>query len=240
MTGFANLIGGKANYAGADQGVDFTGPGPVYALDDAIVTRAQTGGTGWPGEGSLLVYQLLGGPHKGRHVYIAEDFRPTQRVGARVKKGQTLGIATGSGRAPGIEVGWAKNAAGSAFGTIHDGKPNGPAPKFGQNFAAYASGSAGGGSSSVLHDLLGPINDTLHGNFGAGPGITKLQHDAAGLPGAAVAAGGQAIGGAVFDWIKGSGRYAAVVVTLVLGGAAMVVLGLSRAAGLHHQEVDTA
>jgi murein DD-endopeptidase MepM/ murein hydrolase activator NlpD len=128
-----------ARYAGADQGVDFTGPGPVKAVGNGLVTRLVSGGSGWSGEGALLVYQLLDGPQRGRFVYVAEDFRarPGLKVGDRVKAGSVIGVATGSGKAPGIEVGFAQNAHGTAYGTTKDGKPGGPTPRFGIAFRNF-------------------------------------------------------------------------------------------------------
>lgn len=105
--GFSSLVGNGLAYAGVDQGIDFTGAGDVYALADGIVTRVKRSGSGWPGEGAVVNYRITSGPAAGRHVYIAEDFAPAVSVGQKIKQGQTLGRATGSGRAPGIEIGWA-------------------------------------------------------------------------------------------------------------------------------------
>lgn len=129
----------SARYAGADQGVDFTGPGPVKALGNGFVTRVQNSGSGWPGEGAILVYELLDGPQRGKFVYIAEDFRPRPglKVGDKIKAGSVIGLATGSGKAPGIEVGFAQNAHGTAYGTTKDGKAGGPTPVFGNAFRNF-------------------------------------------------------------------------------------------------------
>lgn len=128
-----------ARYAGADQGIDFTGPGIVRAVGRGQITRLEKGGTGWPGEGAILVYQLLDGPQRGRYVYVAEDFRPRPglKVGDVVKSGSIIGLATGSGKAPGIEVGFAQNLHGSAYGTTKDGKAGGPSPTFGIAFRNF-------------------------------------------------------------------------------------------------------
>jgi hypothetical protein len=58
-----------------DEGVDFFGSGPVYALGDAVITSA-TGNSGWPG-GGWITYQLTDGPDAGLMVYVAEDVTPT-------------------------------------------------------------------------------------------------------------------------------------------------------------------
>jgi len=46
-----------------DEGVDFGGTGPVYALGDAVVTNAGQN-AGWPG-GGWITYQLTDGPDQG-------------------------------------------------------------------------------------------------------------------------------------------------------------------------------
>lgn len=133
----SSLVSGPLRYAGPDQGIDFTGPGYVHALGHGVVTRAVSGGSGWDGQGGLIVYRITDGPGKGRYVYNAEDIEPTVRAGDRIIPGEVIGRATGSGQAPGIEIGWARNAHGSAYGTTSDGKPGGPEPVYGKNFQAF-------------------------------------------------------------------------------------------------------
>src|SRR5579859_5063258 len=106
---FARLVPG-ATFAGPDQGLDFTGRAPVYALGPGIITRLQSSGSGWPGQCGILVYLLTGGPSAGRYIYTAEDFSPAAglAVGQKIKQGQQIGLATGAGLAPGIETGFAQ------------------------------------------------------------------------------------------------------------------------------------
>lgn len=149
--GFAALVGPGASYAGVDQGIDFTGSFDVYALGDAVITRVQRGGSGWPGEGAVLNYKILSGPKAGQYVYVAEDFAPRSdlKPGKIVKRGETVGHATGSGKAPGIEAGWATPTGIP----LAPRPPARPAPQFtaaGDNFRQFvATGTSGAGGDGV-------------------------------------------------------------------------------------------
>jgi murein DD-endopeptidase MepM/ murein hydrolase activator NlpD len=87
-----------------DQGVDFSGTGPVYALGDGIVTSATGDAGGWPG-GGWITYQLTNGPGQGLIVYVAEDITPSVQVGQYVTPSTVLGYMFEGG--DGIETGWA-------------------------------------------------------------------------------------------------------------------------------------
>jgi hypothetical protein len=87
-----------------DEGVDFSGTGPVYALGDGIVTSATGAAGGWPG-GGWITYQLTNGPGQGLNVYVAEDVTPIVQVGQRVTPSTVLGYMFEG--ADGIETGWA-------------------------------------------------------------------------------------------------------------------------------------
>jgi len=86
-----------------DEGVDFGGTGPVYALGDAIVTNAGEN-AGWPG-GGWITYQLTDGPDQGLMVYLAEDVTPTVQVGQHVTPSTVIANMFNGG--DGIETGWA-------------------------------------------------------------------------------------------------------------------------------------
>jgi murein DD-endopeptidase MepM/ murein hydrolase activator NlpD len=87
-----------------DQGVDFSGLGPVYALGDGIVINASADYPGW--EGGWIAYQLTDGPEAGLVVYLAEDVIPTVQAGQRVTPSTVIGnMYEGGG---GIETGWAQ------------------------------------------------------------------------------------------------------------------------------------
>ena len=87
-----------------DEGVDFSGTGPVYALGDAVVTSATEEAGGWPG-GGWITYQLTDGLGAGLVVYVAEDITPTVQVGEHVTPLTVIGYMFEAG--DGIETGWA-------------------------------------------------------------------------------------------------------------------------------------
>src|SRR6185437_10068322 len=91
-----------------DQGVDFSGSGPILAIGNGTVI--ETNGGGWPG-GPFMSYRLDDGPDAGKVVYVAENIRPTVAKGQKIKAGQP--IATMFEGGTGIEMGWA-----DASGTI--------------------------------------------------------------------------------------------------------------------------
>jgi len=94
-----------------DDGVDFAGLGPVYALGDAVVTGATGTNFGWPG-GGWITYRLTGGPAAGLVVYVAEDITPAVAVGQRVSSSTVIGTTFDGG--DGIETGWAQPTGLSA------------------------------------------------------------------------------------------------------------------------------
>ena len=87
-----------------DQGVDFAGTGPVYAIGDAVVTDAMGASSGWPG-GGWVSYQLTDGPDAGLVVYVAEDVTPTVQAGQHVSSATVIASMYNGG--DGIETGWA-------------------------------------------------------------------------------------------------------------------------------------
>jgi hypothetical protein len=109
-----------------DQGVDYSGSGPVRAVADGVVKRVGLW-PGWPGGGGL-VYETALGP-----IFVMEDFIANVRVGQRVRAGQVIGHATGG--SSGIETGLA-NATYDAPLTRYGGRPDGTATEGGQAFNA--------------------------------------------------------------------------------------------------------
>ena len=87
-----------------DQGVDFSGSGPVYAIGNGVVTDALGSGSGWPG-GGWITYRLTSGPAQGLVVYVAEDVTPDVQVGQTVTSSTVIGNMFNGG--DGIETGWA-------------------------------------------------------------------------------------------------------------------------------------
>jgi murein DD-endopeptidase MepM/ murein hydrolase activator NlpD len=93
-----------------DEGVDFGGTGPVYALGDGVVTNAGYNG-GWPG-GGWVTYRLTDGPDAGLMVYLAEDVTPAVSAGQIISP--TTVIATMFNGGDGIETGRAQSTGVSA------------------------------------------------------------------------------------------------------------------------------
>ncbi len=87
-----------------DQGVDFSGAGPIYALGNGIVTNAQGDNYGWPG-GGWITYRLTDGPAAGLTVFVAEDVTPAVTVGQPVTSSTIVANMYEGG--DGIETGWA-------------------------------------------------------------------------------------------------------------------------------------
>lgn len=94
-----------------DQGVDFGGSGPIYAIGDAVITSAAKSNYGWPG-GGWITYQLTSGPAAGLAVFVAEDVRPVVQPGQHVTSSTV--IATMYNWGDGIETGWAMPSGFSA------------------------------------------------------------------------------------------------------------------------------
>jgi hypothetical protein len=120
-----------------DQGVDFGGAGPVYALGDAVITNAMADNAGWPG-GGWITYQLTNGPDKGLMVYLAEDVTPTVQVGQTVTSSTVIANMFNGGA--GIETGWATSDGSTAESQTPEAggiNGNGPFPTVvGLNFEA--------------------------------------------------------------------------------------------------------
>jgi soluble lytic murein transglycosylase-like protein/murein DD-endopeptidase MepM/ murein hydrolase activator NlpD len=87
-----------------DQGVDFTGTGPIVAIGNAVVLR--TGAPGWP-EGGGVLYQLLDGPLKGEVIFVYEGVDATVQPGQRVKAGEQIATFRPGGS---IETGFSDTA----------------------------------------------------------------------------------------------------------------------------------
>jgi hypothetical protein len=85
-----------------DQGVDYSGYGPIFALGDGVVLS--TVNAGWPG-GTFIAYRLSDGPAAGLVVYAAEDIDPLVQVGETVTPSTELGLVYAG--PDGIETGWA-------------------------------------------------------------------------------------------------------------------------------------
>jgi murein DD-endopeptidase MepM/ murein hydrolase activator NlpD len=114
-----------------DQGVDYAGFGPIYAIGNGVVLN--TVGSGWPG-GTFIAYQLSDGPAKGLVVFAAEDIQPSVQVGQTVTPNTALGHMYAG--PDGIEMGWADGSALPNTMARRYGQYNGSSPTaFGYNFS---------------------------------------------------------------------------------------------------------
>ena len=116
-----------------DQGVDFSGYGPIFAIGDGVVLSVVNGG--WPG-GTFICYRLTDGPANGLVVYAAEDISPEVQVGQQVTRNTAIGQLYGGPE--GMETGWASPAAdgvtmAAAYGQFWGSNTT----AFGENFSQF-------------------------------------------------------------------------------------------------------
>jgi len=125
-----------------DQGVDFSGFGPIYAVGNGVVLSTVNGG--WPG-GTFIAYQLTDGPAAGLVVYVGEDVEPAVQVGARVTSTTELGRMYAG--PDGIETGWADaTALGNTMARTYQQFDGSNSTAFGANFSQFLQsvGAPGG------------------------------------------------------------------------------------------------
>jgi murein DD-endopeptidase MepM/ murein hydrolase activator NlpD len=131
--GYSNPLRGVSGLSAnrIDQGVDYMGFGPIYAIGSGVVLSTVNGG--WPG-GTFIAYRLTSGPAAGLVVYNAEDIEPMVSVGQSVSSGTVLGhVYAGS---TGIEVGWANPSAdGDTMARTYGQYHGGNSTAFGYNFS---------------------------------------------------------------------------------------------------------
>ncbi len=114
-----------------DQGVDYSGYGPIYPIGDGVVLN--TVNTGWPG-GTFITYRLTDGPAAGLVVYVAEDIQPSVQVGEQVSPTTVLGTMYEG--PDGIETGWADSTGNGATMAYVAGQFTGAnATAYGANFS---------------------------------------------------------------------------------------------------------
>jgi hypothetical protein len=130
-----------------DQGVDFTGVGPIAAVGDARIL--QTGAPGWP-EGGGVLYQLLDGPRAGQVIYVYEGVEATVRAGERVSGGERIATFVAGGS---IEMGFA-DASGVPLS--HAEYVEGKETVWGREMAAFLAGLGGPSALSPGFSQLSP------------------------------------------------------------------------------------
>jgi len=139
-----------------DQGVDYSGYGPIYAIGDGVVLSVTN--SGWPDK-TFIAYRLTDGPAAGLTVYAAEDILPSVTLGEQVTSSTVLGtIFEGP---DGIETGWASYAGTGATMAWGAGQFDGSnSTAFGYNFSQLLSSL--GAPPGVLQ------NDPATGNLPPG------------------------------------------------------------------------
>jgi len=135
-----------------DQGVDYRGFGPIYAIGDGVVISTYNGG--WPG-GTFITYRLTDGPASGLVVYAAEDIDPDVQVGQAVTANTVIGqVYEGS---DGIETGWADPSGdGNTMAADYGQYGGSNTTAFGYNFSQLLSttGAPGGISQGYVSGAL--------------------------------------------------------------------------------------
>jgi murein DD-endopeptidase MepM/ murein hydrolase activator NlpD len=140
-----------------DQGVDYSGYGPIFAIGNATVLS--TVNSGWPG-GTFIAYRLSNGPGGGLVVYAAEDIDPLVSVGQTVTAGTVIGTMYEG--PDGIETGWA-DPSGDGVSMANDaGQFSGAnSTAFGANFSQLLASL--GAPAGVMQNE--PATGVLPGNW---------------------------------------------------------------------------
>lgn len=90
-----------------DQGVDYDGTGPIYAIGDGTVNGIYPN---WYKNEPLIAYTLTDGPAQGKTIYVAECITPTPGLTAGQSVTSNTVIAQMTNCGNGIETGWADSA----------------------------------------------------------------------------------------------------------------------------------
>jgi len=129
-----------------DQGVDFTGTGPIAAVGDAVILA--TGAPGWP-EGGGVLYKLLSGQRAGQVIFVYEGVKATVHAGQHVVAGEQIATFVPGGS---IEMGFA-DASGVPLS--HGEYVEGKETTWGREMASFLT-SIGGASG--LSPSLGELS----------------------------------------------------------------------------------
>lgn len=121
-----------------DEGVDYYGSGPVYAIGNGTVTKVANGsGSEWWGGygGNSVVYKLTDGPAAGDSVYVAEHCPPSPNISTAPPHNQVTSDTVICTMQPAsIETGWAVGD-GTDTPIAHAVYQEGHATAYGQNFS---------------------------------------------------------------------------------------------------------
>jgi hypothetical protein len=219
----------SAHYAGADQGVDFTGAGLIPALDPLTITSVRQASIIEGGSYPLVGFKFTGGPYKGRYGYVMENFEPLVKPGQRLKRGQAIGRAKGS--FPYIETGFASGPEGSPLAPL-GADPHAPTSA-GIAYASYIGQRIGEPLTPSGAKPPGPRGPAF-ANYPTDPQATL--GGATGVPGAVVSGVGSVVGAvtAPVKWTEAVAHFLGKLTDPkfwlraleVVGGIVLVLLGL--------------
>ncbi|MFL5899699.1 MAG: lytic murein transglycosylase [Solirubrobacterales bacterium] len=130
-----------------DQGVDFTGTGPIAAVGDAEILA--TGAPGWP-EGGGVLYRLTSGQRAGQVIFVYEGIAATVHAGQHVSAGDRIGTFVPGGS---IEMGFA-DAAGVPLS--HAEYNEGDETQWGREMASFLDSIGGASGLSASLGQLSP------------------------------------------------------------------------------------
>jgi murein DD-endopeptidase MepM/ murein hydrolase activator NlpD len=130
-----------------DQGVDFTGTGPIAAVGDAEILA--TGALGWP-EGGGVLYKLLSGSRAGQIIFVYEGVAATVHVGQHVSAGDQIATFVPGGS---IEMGFA-DASGVPLS--HSEYSEGVETQWGREMASFLTSIGGASGLSTSLGQLSP------------------------------------------------------------------------------------
>jgi murein DD-endopeptidase MepM/ murein hydrolase activator NlpD len=150
---YVNPIGKGLTVGRIDEGVDFAGSGPLYAMDSGTITGVYD--SGWPG-GVYINLKTDTGPN----VYYAENIAPAVKQGQRVKAGQLIGHARG--QYPFIEIGWSTAREGSPVAQSHykEGQQTTEGKDFAALLGTFGIKVPGAASSSTMGGGTPPVQTT--------------------------------------------------------------------------------
>jgi murein DD-endopeptidase MepM/ murein hydrolase activator NlpD len=130
-----------------DQGVDFTGTGPIAAVGDAEILA--TGAPGWP-EGGGVLYRLTSGQRAGQVIFVYEGIAAAVHAGQHVSAGDQIGTFVPGGS---IEMGFA-DAAGVPLS--HAEYNEGDETQWGREMASFLNSIGGASGLSPSLGRLSP------------------------------------------------------------------------------------
>ncbi|HSW98382.1 MAG TPA: hypothetical protein VLF71_00940 [Candidatus Saccharimonadales bacterium] len=152
-----------------DEGVDYFGSGPLYAVGDGVIMQVNNN-TGWP-LGHWVNYKVTAGKATGLFIYVAEDCIPAPGLKAGDIVHANTVICNMTSTSPGIEMGWAipvpqgSDNRHNALASVDyvEGHPM----RYGVNFSEFMQ--AIGGPPGDINQSTGGILGTIPSNWPTWP-----------------------------------------------------------------------